>query len=113
MAQINLKSPNQPVADFSVTDTLVAVAGVFIDCSERQQDIDVMVEIRDNVGGPSEGGSGAYLAQVLIPARRYVEEIVDDAKGEGTVLRTPLPLDPNAIEITLWPRATAVSTDLI
>jgi len=104
MPQINLKATGQPIADFSVNGSFVKVAGVSIDCAERQQDVDTVIEIRENADGPSEGGDGAYLAQILIPARRYIEDVIDDAQDEGAVLRTPVPLDPNAVEITLWPR---------
>jgi len=104
MPQINLKTAGQPVADFSINGTFVTIAGVAIDCEARQQDIDIVIEIRGTLV------SITYLAQVLIPARRYVEDIIDDAQDEGTALRTPVPLDPNAVEITLWPRA-AVSVD--
>ncbi len=107
--QIILKQDGQPVADFSVSGANVTVAGVAIDCAERQQDIAVSVEVRQNIGGPSEGGNGAYLAQIEIPARRY-ETVIVPAEGEGedeqpTELREPLPLDPNAVVVTLWPTA--------
>lgn len=105
--QIILKQDGQPVADFSVSGANVTVAGVAIDCAERQQDIAVSVEVRQNIGGPSEGGNGAYLAQIEIPARRY-ETVTVPAEGEDeqpTELREPLPLDPNAIVVTLWPTA--------
>lgn len=105
--QIILKQDGQPVADFSVSGANVTVAGVAIDCAERQQDIAVSVEVRQNIGGPSEGGNGVYLAQIEIPARRY-ETVTVPAEGEDeqpTELREPLPLDPNAVVVTLWPTA--------
>jgi len=105
--QIILKQDGQPVADFLVSGANVTVAGVAIDCAERQQDIAVSVEVRQNIGGPSEGGNGAYLAQIEIPARRY-ETVTVPAEGEDeqpTELREPLPLDPNAVVVTLWPTA--------
>lgn len=100
MSQIHLKAAGQPVADFAVSGAIVTVAGVAIDCAERQQDIAVTIEIRANQGGPSEGGDGAYLAQIAIPARRY-----DDIETDDGVQHEPQPLDPNAVEITLWPTA--------
>lgn len=109
MAQIHLKTPGQPIADFSVSGTDVTVAGIFVDCQARHQDIDTVVEIRDNASGPGEGGDGAYIAQIRIPARRYVdEEISGQPEDEQGIMRTPVPLDPNSIEITLWPRAAAL-----
>lgn len=98
MAQILLKQPGQPVADFSIAGTVIGIAGVVIDCAERQNDGTVNVEIRRHAGGFGEGGNGAYLAQIAIPARRYA--MVQSDVGEQSVA---VALDPNAIEITLWP----------
>lgn len=98
MAQILLKQPGQPVADFSIAGAVITVAGISIDCAERQNDGTVNVEVRSNANGAGEGGSGAYLAQIAIPARRYT--LVKTAVGEQPVA---VPLDQNAIEITLWP----------
>lgn len=105
MPQIILKQPGQPVADFSVSGCDVTVAGVAIDCAERQQDAAVVVEIRQNAGGASEGGNGAYLAQIEIPARLYMDVEGKDKDGKPEITQAPVPLDPNAIVITLWPTA--------
>lgn len=109
MPQINLKQPGQPVADFSVSGGNVTVAGVTIDCEARQLDAAVTVEVRANPAGPSEGamegGSGAYLAQIDIPARRYTDVEGKDKDGKPEITQAPVPLDPNAISITLWPTA--------
>jgi len=103
--QINLKQPGQPVADFAVSGAIVTVAGVAIDCAARQQDTAAVIEIRDNAGAPGEGGSGAYLAQIEIPARRFeTSAIPDDGIGDEAPAE-PLPLDPNAVVVTLWPTA--------
>lgn len=105
MPQINLKQPGQPVADFSVSGGNVTVAGVTIDCEARQLDTAVTVEVRANKTGPSEGGNGAYLAQIEIPARRYTDIEGKDKDGKPEITQAPVPLDPNAISITLWPTA--------
>lgn len=103
MAQITLKQPGQPVADFAVSGAVITVAGVTVDCAERQLDTSVQIEIRTADGGAIEGGDGAYLAQIMIPARRYDE--VPGETEEDPVEIVPAPLDPNAIEIVLWPTA--------
>lgn len=105
MPQINLKQPGQPVADFSVSGGNVTVAGVTIDCEARQLDTAVTVEVRANKTGPSEGGNGAYLAQIEIPARRYADVEGKDKDGKPEITQAPLSLDPNAIVVTLWPTA--------
>ena len=98
MAQILLKQPGQPVADFSVSGAVIVIAGVSIDCATRQNEGTVNVEIRRYADGAREGGNGAYLAQIAIPARRYAHA-QDDSEAQPVAI----PLDPNAIEITLWP----------
>lgn len=104
MPQINLKQPGQAVAEFSVTGAVVTVAGVAIDCAARETDKVQTIEIRALDGVPHEGGSGAFLAQVEIPARRYIEEVGPlDADGHPTTVITPVAFDPNRIVITLWP----------
>ncbi len=105
--QINLMQPGQPVADFAVSGAVVSVAGVPVDCAASQQDVAVVIEIRSNDGIAGVGGDGAYLAQIEIPARRY-ETTTIPAEGEGeqdTEVRSPLPLDPDAVVVTLWPTA--------
>lgn len=102
--QIILKSPGQPVADFAISGTDVTVSGVHIDCADRQRDVLVTIEVRLNADGPGEGGNGAYLAQIEIPAKRYESVSVPAEDGEGeTEIREALPLDHNAVVVTLWP----------
>jgi hypothetical protein len=104
MAQIVLKGST--VADFSVSGTTVVVAGHQVDCAERQSDAEEIIEIRGSAKGPVEGGAGAYLAVIRIPARRYHGEPgPNDAQDNPTVVQVAEPLDPHSIEITLWPTA--------
>lgn len=105
MPQIHLKQPGQPVADFAFSGASVTVAGVTIDCAARQTDVADTIEIRANETGASEGGNGAYLAQIDIPARRYIDAEGVDANGDPVVLQEPVALDPNAVSVTLWPTA--------
>lgn len=110
MPQIILKQAGQPVADFAFSGSIVTVAGVSIDCAERQLDTAVTVEVRADKAGAIEGGNGAYLAQIAIPARRYitVESTAPVAAASGGMdqmgsTQAPVPLDPNAVQVTLWP----------
>lgn len=99
--QIHLKQPGQPVADFSIVGAEVTVSGITINCLDRQEDSSVIIEIRKNAGGAGEGGDGAYLAQIEIPARQYIEIPGDTEEEQMT--REAVPLDPHAISVTLWP----------
>lgn len=106
MPQIYLKQPGQPVPDFSVSGSVVTVAGVSIDTADRETDAATTIEIRrSNDGTAHEGGDGALLAQIDIPARRYIETVgdVDPKTGEPSIIMTPVEFDPNRVTITLWP----------
>jgi len=111
--QIHLQQPGQPIADFSIAGSTVTVAGISIDCAARQQDVPVHIEVRQNQHGPGEGGNGAFLAQIRIPARRFetVQIQPQESTGEAgsmnqpTERQEPLPLDPRTVVITLWPAA--------
>jgi len=104
MPQITLKQPGQPVANFSISDAVIAVAGVSIDCAARQSDSTVNISICGTITNATEGGNGAYLAQIDIPPKCYVNVPgLDDAQGNPTSIQEALPLDPNAVQVTLWP----------
>lgn len=110
MARIETKQPGQAVADFSVNGHLITVSGVQVDCRAMQQDSERIVEVRQSGGSAHIGGDGAYLAHIVIPARVYedtpVEGSEEDEGEEGQrVERVAQELDPNAIEVTLWPLA--------
>ncbi|HEJ4320073.1 TPA: hypothetical protein SL531_001360 [Pseudomonas aeruginosa] len=110
MARIQLKQPGQAVADFAVDGHVITVAGVLVDCRELQQDSMQVVEVRQSGSTAHIGGDGAYLAHIVIPARVYEEIPVEggeeDEGEEGqSVERVAQELDPNAIEVTLWPLA--------
>lgn len=93
---IKLIEPTSPVADFSVSGTKVSFCGLEIDCAERQSDSSTLIEIRIKNGVIEETDQGAYLAQIHIPPRKYIETSGDESPE-------PLPLDPNSITVTLWP----------
>ena len=100
---IHLKHSGQPVVNFSVQGTVIDVSGVTIDTAERQEDIPTTIEIRNNGGQVGEGGDGAYLAQIYIPDRQYVESESYDESGNMQLLRSQIPLDHNSVKVTLWP----------
>lgn len=106
MPQIILQHPGQPVASFSVSGATVIVAGVTVDCAARQANASVVIEIRTGATGAQEGGSGAYLAHVAIPPKRYNTVAgPNDAQGHATTVQELIALDPNTVQITLWPTA--------
>lgn len=74
MPQIILKQSGQNSADFSTNGAVITVAGVVVNCEAREEDVTQTIEIRQHEGVAQEGGEGALLAQIEIPARRYVDE---------------------------------------
>lgn len=107
MPIIHLIAPAQPVAAFGVDGANVTVAGITVDCAAEQQDAAVTVDIRYNAGAIERGGDGAYVAIIGIPAREYTNQpgAIDPETGAPRIERVALPIDPNAIVITLWPAA--------
>lgn len=102
MPQIILKSPGQPVADFSVSGNVVVVSGLEIDCAQRQEDSALVIEVRQVAGEVVEGGQrGSYLAHIAIPPREY--DTTTTGEGEEETQQTIKPLDHNAVVVTLWP----------
>lgn len=105
--QIRLMEPGQPVSDFSIAGAVVTVGEVSIDCAARERDTAVMIEVRRDSGGTvTEGGDGAYVAQIEIPARRYETVIVEPGSGDEdgpSEESEAVALDPNAVTVTLWP----------
>lgn len=62
MPQINLIQSGQPVADFSVSGSLITVAGVTVDCGSRQLDVASVIEIRSFGGVAQEGGMRGLIS---------------------------------------------------
>lgn len=102
--QIKLMTPALPVSDFSINGATVIVGGVTIDAFARQQDTATSIEIRNNGGTIAEGGSGAYVAQIDIPARRYTSvQVPAQGSAPPATTQQALALDPSAVVVTLWP----------
>lgn len=110
MARIVVIDPGQSVADFSVSGSLITIAGLQVNCEALQEDVVKRVEVRRNAGRAEIGGDGAYVAQIEIPARTYTQSASNELGGEGeaveaVVSSASVPLDANAILVTLWPYA--------
>lgn len=94
-----------PHPDFSIAEGVVTVAGVVIDCAERQGDSQTVIDIRQHQGAAQEGGSGYQLASLRIPPRQYLEVEGEPAMEgeEPDTTREAQPLDPRQVEVTIWP----------
>lgn len=112
MATITLMGPG-PHHDIATRGTTIQIGDIPLDCVALQQNSDVTIDVFSADGQLSLQGPGAFAANVRIPARRW-EDVTTEPVDEGStdsidsadsIKSNPLPLDPNAIEITLWPKA--------
>ncbi|MDY0204938.1 MAG: hypothetical protein RBR49_12560 [Desulfovibrio desulfuricans] len=90
-----------PHPDFSKVGCVVTIAGVSIDCAERQTDSAEIIDLRDvdGSGRVVEGGSGYQVASIHIPPRVYGDAACD---GEDGAEHRPVDLDPGTVLVTLW-----------
>lgn len=90
-----------PKIPYSVDGTKITFNDdLTINLASREQDWPVHIDIcfdgdKALVIGTAVGR--AYVAQIDIPERQYVEK-----EGEGEVQRVPVPLDMDAVTLTLW-----------
>ena len=106
MAMMTLMGPG-PHHDIATLGTSVQIGDITLDCVALQQNSDVVIDVFSAGGQLSLQGPGAFAANVRIPARRWEDAVTEPDTEEGTdgIVSSPLPLDPNTIEITLWPKA--------
>ncbi len=89
-----------PVVDLSVAGAVATIAGIEIDAAARQADSLVTVDIKHGPGGIAENDGDTLIASVVILPKQYEEQ----GEGEAATL-VALPLDPNQVQIKLWPHA--------
>lgn len=94
-----------PHPDVSVSGSVVTVGEVAVNCEERQDESAVLIDLRQDRGGPvTEGGEGRQVASVYIPPRRYeeVETGETDDEDNPVMSREAVPLDCDHVLVTLW-----------
>ena len=75
-----------------------------INLSKREKDDPVHIDVCYDEDGELCIGAAAgwaYVAEIDIPARQYVDVPVEGGE-EGEVTREPLPLDMDTVTLTLW-----------
>jgi len=94
--------------EYSIGGTKLKLSGDFeIDLSERQRDIETIIDVFiDDEGKLTEEGGTRYAANVVIPAMSYkIVEREEEINGEPvTVLeKVPEELDIDRVTLQLWP----------
>ena len=86
-----------PAPDFAVSGSTITVKGLEIDCAAHYAAGVKMIEVRGDANGNAVlGGDGPFIAVIEIPGLRFLD---------GEDVPVMVPLDPNAVTITLWPAA--------
>lgn len=87
--------------NWALNGNVLTVCGLTLDLEEEQQDSQARISIMCRNGevcrGVSEGGE--YIAEVVIPPRRYQ---LSEPEGEEAIVE-PLPLDVDTVILRLWP----------
>lgn len=89
MAQINFIG-QAPYHDVVVDGHAIAIGSLVVDAVQQQQEYTVTINVFYCNGQYSLECAGKYAVQIMIPARRYTDD------------NTPIPLDINALNITIW-----------
>lgn len=91
--------------DIQLDGTLLSVAGVKINLEEEEADSQVLITVsrHEGVATRQSVAGGEYIADIIIPPRRYepVEDIGED--GEIKTESVPIPVDTNSVVLRLWP----------
>lgn len=92
-----------PKIPYSVDGTKITFNDdLTINLASREQDWPVHIDIcfdEDKALVIGTAAGRAYVAQIDIPERKYEE---DGGEGEEEVRRVPVPLDMDAVTLTLW-----------
>lgn len=75
-----------------------------INLTKREQDWSVHIDVCKGADGELVIGAAvgrAYIAEIDIPARKYVES-QSTFEGEEQTVRTPVPLSMDDITLSLW-----------
>lgn len=103
-----------PYLEFFRNGTVLSHDEHIIDCAALQGDSQVTVDVcMDPAGNLTLGAGGissAYVAQVIIPAKQYQEQVVRDKDGnpvpgeDGSeqIERVAIPLDMDQVIANLW-----------
>lgn len=82
---------------------------ITIDLEKYERDFDVHIDISEDWMGILTTGPGKkYIAEIDIPARKYVEVQTEEARGEGiggdgkNIRLEPVPFSMENVTLTLW-----------
>jgi hypothetical protein len=111
--QIQKVDPSrESFSDFSLVDHILKIGEIPVDLDYEERDQEVIISFTQCDGEVHRGlmACGDYVAEVVIPPRRYEIVDVDDVPKEdsdeepGTHTESvPIPLDIDSVVLKLWP----------
>jgi hypothetical protein len=92
-------------SDYSLDGNSLTIGGVTIDLELEQDDQETIIILGQCNGMVHRGlmPSCVYVAEAIIPPRRYEYKEIEEKDGELTTSVTPLPLDTESVVLRLWP----------
>lgn len=94
-----------PKIEYEVTGNWLAFRDeLALNLASKERDDDVEIDVFETrIGDLQTGISDYYVAQVMIPARRYTEEDGGVDENEQPIInREPLPFDVDLCTLVLW-----------
>jgi hypothetical protein len=100
--------------EYALAGSLLTIGDISIDLEEEQEDQEVIIPFSRCAAVIHRGtmSCGEYVAEVVIPPRRYdTIEVVEETTEEGAEQQThtesvPIPLDTDCVVLKLWPLVT-------
>jgi hypothetical protein len=93
-------------SDYSLDDDSLTIGGVTIELATEQDDQEKIITLGQCNGMVHRGlmPCCVYVAEVVIPPRRYeYEEVEGKEEGKTETIATPIPLDTESVVLRLWP----------
>jgi hypothetical protein len=91
-------------SDYSLDGDSLTIGGVTIELTKERDDQEKIITLGQCNGMVHRGlmPCCAYVAEVVIPPRRYEYEEVE-GEDETKITVTPIPLDTESVVLRLWP----------
>lgn len=92
-----------PHHDIAVSGNLITIGGLTVDCQAEQRQEQTTISLYQTGAGISTSGSGAFVATVVIPPQQW-PAASEQSNEDKPVALEPLPLNPDTVTLTLWPK---------
>jgi hypothetical protein len=101
-------------SDYSLSGDSLTIGGVTIDLAAEQGEQETIINLGRCNGEVHRGlmPCCVYVAEVVIPPRRYEGVDVEGEGGETQTVAAPVPLDTGSVVLRLWPAAGEAESEI-